>query len=85
MTLQLIKVDLTDHLGSIWNILLHKIAPYSACMEKKEIQIHNTVYKSNEKNLTSKNPPPQNMVPHLMFIIWIFIAIFFIEYNLIAF
>ena len=53
--------------------------------KKKEIQIHNTVYKSIEKNLTSKNPPPQNMVPHLMFIIMDFYRIFFIEYNLIAF
>ena len=28
------KVDLTDNLGSPWNISQNKVAPYAACMEK---------------------------------------------------
>ena len=39
----------------------------------------NSVYTSEEKNLqfsSKKNFPPQNKVPHLMFIIWNFIAKF---------
>ena len=44
------------------------------------IQINNTVNTSNEKNFKQflskkKYPSPQNIVPHLMFIIWNFIAI----------
>ena len=31
-----------------------------------------------------KNLPPQNIAPHLMFIIWNFIAIFEVEYSLIG-
>ena len=28
------KVDLTDNLGSPWNISQNKVTPYAACMEK---------------------------------------------------
>ena len=28
------KVDLTDNLGSPWNISQNKVAPYTACVEK---------------------------------------------------
>ena len=28
------KVDLTDNLGSPWNISQNKVAPYATCMEK---------------------------------------------------
>ena len=55
MAIEFIKSDLTDHLGSIWNILLHKIAPYATCMKKMGIQINNTVYKTNRKNSPSSN------------------------------
>ena len=34
MAKELIKVDLTDDLGSPWNISQNKVAPYVACMEK---------------------------------------------------
>ena len=34
MAIEFIKVNLTDHLGSPWNISQNKIAPYAACMEK---------------------------------------------------
>ena len=51
MAIELIKVDLTDPLGSTWNISLHKIARYAACIEKWElIQINNIAYTSKEKN-----------------------------------
>ena len=34
MDIELIKVNLTDHLGITMNIYQNKIAPYAACMEK---------------------------------------------------
>ena len=70
MTIEFIKIDLTDPLGSPWNIsLMNKIAPYTACMEKYEIQTNNTVYTSKEKNhqffskktSATKHGPPSNV------------------------
>ena len=34
LAIEFIKVDLTDNLGSPWNISQNKVAPYAACMEK---------------------------------------------------
>ena len=58
MAIEFTKVDLTDNLGSPWNISQNKVAPYAACMEKKGIQMNNTVYTSKEKNyeFSSKKP-----------------------------
>ena len=49
--------------------------------EKIGIRINNTVYTSKEKNyqFSLKNLPLQNIVPHLMFITWNFIAIFYLN------
>ena len=83
MAIEFIKVDLTDPLGSTWNISLHKIACYAACMEKWEFK--STILFTHQKRIINhfllKNPPPQNIVPHLVFIIWNLIAIF--ELNIV--
>ena len=58
-----IRTDLTDHLGSTWNISQNKLAPYAACMKK------NIVYTLREKiyNFLLKHLPPQNIVSCLLF------------------
>ena len=48
MAMEFIKVDLTDNLGSPWNISQKKVAPYAACMENRNSN-DNTVYTSKEK------------------------------------
>ena len=80
------KVDLTDHLGSQWNISLNKIPPYAVCMEKYEFK--STMLFTHQKrkinNFFSKYLPPQNIVPYLMFIIWNLSHFLKIEYSLIG-
>ena len=45
------------------------------------IQMNNTVYNSNKKykQFSSEKPSAKNIVTHLMFIIWNFIAIFYLN------
>ena len=59
MAIEFIKVDLTDNLGSPWNISQNKVAPYICSLHGKiGIQMNNTVYTSKEKNyeFSSKKP-----------------------------
>ena len=73
MAIEFIKVDLTDNFTK-------QSSPLCSLHGKIGIQMNNTVYTSKEKNYefsSKKNLPLQNIVPHLMFIILNFIAIFY--------
>ena len=78
MATELMKVGFTDHLVSPKNISQNKIAPHAACFEKSEFKL--TILFTHQRriiyNFLLKNLPPQDIVPHLMFIIWKFIAKF---------
>ena len=63
------------------NISQNKIAPNMQPAWKVGIQINNTVYTSKEKNykFSSKNPFATKHSPTLMFIIWHFFAIVYLN------
>ena len=64
MAMEIIKVDLTDNLGSPWNISQNIVAPYVTAWKK-----NNTVYTSKEKKYefsskkssATKQSPPSNV------------------------
>ena len=75
MAIEFIQVDLTDNLGSPWNISQNKVAHYAG------IQINNTVYTSKEKNykFSSKKPSATKHSPPSNVYYMEFIAIFYLN------
>ena len=62
MAIEFIKVDLTDNLGTPWNISQNNVVPYAACMEKWTILFTHQNYEfSSKKPSATKHSPPSNV------------------------
>ena len=53
---EFIKVDLTDHVLSPWNVSQNKIPPYAVCMEKRNSNQQDYLHNKREKLTNSKKP-----------------------------
>ena len=78
MAIEFIKVDLTDHFGITMKPFTKQSS--SICSLHKKIRIQSTILFTHQKrkinNFLLKNLPPQNIFPHLIFIISIVLAKF---------